>query len=1441
MWNTSMSLWRLPSFNSVSVEYNLPVKYSACRGLPNNNFLLSIVCLFMSIFSQSLLAQQLTAKDGLSQAEREWIKQHPEVRLGGGPDWAPFDFFADGAYQGVANDVLQLVAQKTGLNFVLTIDTWNNNLKKIRNGDIDILGAVYYTEDRSRFLNFSSPYIEVLDYFFVRDDLSVTTIAELNGKRVAVPDKYAHGELLKKHYPGLKIITVSTFTDAIDAVLENRADILFDTYAALSYALKKEGINTIIPFKSTRHLGANPIHIATPKAEIELASIVQKGLDAITEEELQIIYYRWMGRNPKESKLDLSRVERSWLKENPRVTVGGSPDWTPFNFADNEGNYQGVAHDYLRLIAKKTGLSLDISIAPWAENLQKAKKGEIDLLGAVYYTEDRERYLNFSRPYFEVLDYFFIRDDVDALIFNDLNGMRVAVPEGYAHIGFLEKNFPKIEIVRVATFGAAIDAVLEGRAELLYDTYGSLIYTFEKKGINTIIPFKSTARFGDKYIHIATAKGKPELASIVQKGLDAITEVEQREISRRWLGSRDEDLGLQDRIELTETEQTWLLRHPQIRFTGDPNWLPYEAFDKQGRYIGIVAEYLALIEDKLGINIEVVPVASWAEAVKKIKSGAVDIISETSNSDLNEYLSFSSDYVSSPLVMVMKKDAHYVESVEDIKHKKIAVIRDYGYVPEIINKYPNLHLHRVDSIQEGLTAVSVNRVDVLIATLAQASYHISELGINNIRIVGKTEFETKLAFGMRDEFTPLIPLFNRALNSIGKDQRQKIMSKYGHDKYLESINYRLLVQVAVALLLIILFTLYWNRKLAREVGLRKLAEEQTKILIDKIPLQIVVTSYDGRILSANPKALNDHKIDVADIDQYNIMEFYQDQSDREAVIKELAEKGMVEQMIVPMRGFKKGRRKMMLSITPIVYQNNSALLSIALDLTQRLEFEEALGSAKDAAEAATLAKSEFLANMSHEIRTPMNAILGFAGLLSEQVQDPKLKSFVNTIQTAGNNLLVLINDILDLSKIEAGKLHIEKAPCNLAHLFAELDDIFRLKVAELPLSLVFDIDPQLPPSLHLDEVRLRQVLFNLLGNAIKFTEQGEIRVCVHSENEDVIHSTIDLALSVEDSGIGISGEQQEAIFQQFAQSSGQDTKKYGGTGLGLSISRRLVEMMGGTLTLSSQLGKGANFSVYLPGVNVASLMVDPVIGDASTATEIDFLAAKILVVDDVEDNRELLLANFADTPLVVCTASNGLEALELASAEDFDLILMDIRMPLMDGYEAAEKIKQRKNTPIIALTASVMSNELSQIKQHKFDGYLRKPVSRVDLFDELSKFLPCEAVVSPPVLTLATVGPSQADLSEIDYKALPLLIDELGALSAQHKTISEDNNLSAITRFANELLDINSRYPFEFLTNYAEQLIGHVEIFDIAAIQRSINDFPQLQLRLESIVESQDE
>ena len=1128
---------------------------------------------------------------------------------------------------------------------------------------------------------------------------------------------------------------------------------------------------------------------------------------------------------PAFSQLELTPQEQIWIKEHPQIRVGGSPDWTPFNFVNANGQYSGIANDYLKLIALKTGLKFAVYIDQWSNNLEKIRDNKIDLLGAVYYTEERSHYLTYSTPYFEVLDYFFIRDDLDVKTLVELNGKRVAIPKSYAHIKLLKKHYPKIKIIIVNTLGSAIDAVLENRADMLYDTYGALIYTLAKEGINTIVPFKSTHKLGTNPLHIVTRKNSFELASIIQKGMNAITPKEKRDIYDKWLSTVPKQK--QHPLTLTAQERNWISDHPVINFSGDPHWLPYEAFNKQGEYIGIAAEHLKLIEQKLGIKFNISPSSTWTAAVAKIKQGKIDVLSETYDSNLKSHLLFTQPYISSPLIIVMNNDEYYVDNINQIKHRKIALIKEYGYVPEIIKKHPDINFFIVDTVEDGLTEVSTGKIDALIATLAQASFHISELGINNVRIVGKTEFTTRLAFGIRKELEPLHALFNRALSNINQSEKQNILNLWGKTKYAPKINYTLLTLVAGLVLLIFTIFIYLNRKQANEIALRKELETQTQAIIDNVPLQILVITSEGNLLTANHKALSDYKIHKGDIANINLADFYHIPNEREALIKELTDNGKVEQKIIQFKQFDGSLRSMMVSIMPINYHKQGALLAIAIDMTERLEMEATIKNAKESAEAANQAKSEFLANMSHEIRTPMNAIIGFTELLNNQVEDPKLKSFIKTIQSAGTNLLTLINDILDLSKIEAGKLQIEKEPCNPHALFSELRDIFSIKILEKNIDFIFDIDPIIPQSLQLDAARLRQVLFNLVGNAVKFTEQGSIRLKVRTLNESEIHSKLDLLIEVEDTGIGISKDQQQLIFQNFEQPSGQDIKKYGGTGLGLSISKRLVKMMGGQISLQSQPGYGSTFTIKLVDVHIASLTPNADKQTPEIASVVHFLPGNILIVDDAEDNRDLLQAIFFDTKLHAVAAKNGLEAVELCKLQQFDLILMDIHMPVMDGYQAAAEIKVFSSAPIVALTASVMRNELDQVKNGHFSGYLRKPVLQADLVRELSRFLPYEEITEPEK-TLKPVVLTAAEL-----KHLPQILENLEKLSEQCKLISKNNNISEIKNFTDSLVKISTKYPISVVQEYTKHLKTAIDSFDIATLKYSLNNFPQLISQLE--------
>jgi signal transduction histidine kinase/DNA-binding NarL/FixJ family response regulator len=408
----------------------------------------------------------------------------------------------------------------------------------------------------------------------------------------------------------------------------------------------------------------------------------------------------------------------------------------------------------------------------------------------------------------------------------------------------------------------------------------------------------------------------------------------------------------------------------------------------------------------------------------------------------------------------------------------------------------------------------------------------------------------------------------------------------------------------------------------------------------------------------------------------------------------------------------------------------------ALQIREK-DLGEALSNLKDAqgeiiearndALSASRSKSEFLANMSHEIRTPMNAILGFSDLLKRRISTEKEKKFLSSIESSGRSLLRLINDILDLSKVEAGKIELEYADVNAKNIFQELHTVFANKLSRKNLNFIVDIDKSLPPTLILDETRLRQVLFNLIGNAIKFTEEGQVKVSVRSERRIDNASQVNLLIDVADSGIGVPDDQKERIFGAFDQQSGQSNAKYGGTGLGLAISRKLVELMQGTIKALDNDDGGATFAVELSQVDVCTTITT----DLETNLEVpryNFLPAKILITDDIPINRELIISYLYDFNFTIFEAENGLEAIEVAKKELPDFIFMDMKMPVMNGYEAATLLKEdpvTANIPIIAVTASAMKQSEKEILNY-CNGYLRKPVSQSILINELAKFLAYE-------------------------------------------------------------------------------------------------------------------
>jgi len=406
-----------------------------------------------------------------------------------------------------------------------------------------------------------------------------------------------------------------------------------------------------------------------------------------------------------------------------------------------------------------------------------------------------------------------------------------------------------------------------------------------------------------------------------------------------------------------------------------------------------------------------------------------------------------------------------------------------------------------------------------------------------------------------------------------------------------------------------------------------------------------------------------------------------------------------------------------------------------VNIRKRRETEETLHQAMLAANSANVAKSEFLANMSHEIRTPMNAILGFSQLLERDSSlSARQAEYVQTISRSGENLLDLINDILDMSKIEANQITLNYTTFSLHNLLTDIKSLFQSRIDYKGLQLLVEHDETVPRFIIADQGKIRQVLVNLVGNAVKFTREGGVAVRVGAEEKfpetDKAGKILHLFFEVEDSGIGISPEQTESIFKPFQQ--GEAGKNAGGTGLGLTISRRFVDIMGGYLTVKSETGKGSCFSFYIP-VEAVAEPEKKTVHDTRRVTGLKpgTGSIRILIVDDSEINRRFISTLLQRAGFEVKDAVNGQEAIDYFKSWRPHAILMDMRMPVVDGYEATRQIKmngQGETIPVIAVTASAFEVAKEEIRASGADAYLRKPFRAEELFVLLQDMLDLDYV-----------------------------------------------------------------------------------------------------------------
>ncbi|MGB5868285.1 MAG: transporter substrate-binding domain-containing protein [Arcobacteraceae bacterium] len=655
------------------------------------------------------------------------------------------------------------------------------------------------------------------------------------------------------------------------------------------------------------------------------------------------------------------------------------------------------------------------------------------------------------------------------------------------------------------------------------------------------------------------------------------------------------------KLEFLQEEEKYLKNKEVIRMCVDPYWMPYEKIE-YGKHVGITSDYIKIFEQKIGVPITLVITNSWTQTLQKAQQRECDIVSLIAKTkEREQYLDFTSAYINSPVVIATKVGIPFIDGIEQIQKKKIAIVKGYYFYDMLMRDYPNLNLVTVNSVIDGLKKVEEGTVFAYIDNSAVVNHAIQKDFIGSVTISGKLKYNSSYSVATRNDEPLLHEIFETVILSLDDATKEEIFDKWIKLNYSLKTDYTLIIKIVFVLLLVIFGIIYWNRKLAL--------------------------------------------------------------------------------------------------------------------LNKELSIE------RDKAKQLTKAKSEFLANMSHEIRTPMNGIVGMAHLALECDLDEKSKNYIQKIDVSAKSLLNIINDILDFSKIEAGKLTIDKIDFDLSELIYNIVNLSRLKIEEKHLDIVVDIDTTEPRSYYGDPHRLSQILINLISNAIKFTDDGFIKIVVQHKENSIVE------FRIEDSGIGLSVNQIDKLFQSFSQGDNSTTRKYGGTGLGLSISKHLVELLGGKIWVESKedIGSSFIFEMKLPSkilLNDENFEIKNINSIKKHFQNLKDLC--ILLADDNSINQEIIIGLLEGSSIKIDAVSNGEEALNkyLESQNKYQLILMDIQMPLMNGLEATQEIRKlNQNIPIVALTASKIEQERENTKNIGMNDYLEKPIDINKLYSILYKYL----------------------------------------------------------------------------------------------------------------------
>jgi polar amino acid transport system substrate-binding protein len=1132
------------------------------------------------------------------------------------------------------------------------------------------------------------------------------------------------------------------------------------------------------------------------------------------------------------------------------ITIVYNSGTPPLKFTDEKGNPNGMLIDIWKLWAKKNNIDVKFVELPWEETIEAIESGKADIHGGIYYTKERDKFLDYpKKPLFENKKYFFYYRRLEAINSpKDFSPFVIGVDNGYP-IEFMKEKYPNSLIKAYDSADELNHAFVNGDLKVMLASHSTFLYYLKKYNIDeSNFKYSENTFAYEKDYFGAVKKGNKKLLKLINEGFKNITDDELKEIELRWTVKVDINYlkGTKENTQFKKEYKEYLSDKRVIKMCVDPEWLPFEKIE-DGKHKGMIAELYTYFKDSLNIPIELVQTKTWTESIALAKSKECDILSAVAITPKRlEYLNFTKPYMKFPQVLVTREKEDFIDSLEEVKDKKIGIVKNSAVAELLKNKYKGINLVETKSVVDGLFKVSSGELYGFVNTSAATNYAVAKNGLTNLKIASKAGIDYYLRIGVRDDDKQLLDLFNSAILQLDKNIIQESKNKWLHIKVEQVVDYSLLWKVLLGALLILSIVVFFlikqnrlkqkieeqkktfedlyqkstdpillmeNGKLVdcneatikilgyiskeeflnqhpsklspifqadgrnsyekanehlenalkngqdrfewlhtkatgeniwMDVSLTKINQNEKDIIhvvwrdiqerkemerelisekeqLDKIlsntPVPVLIVSKDSKkILFANNYACKVYELGLEELLNSPIDIVYTKDSQREEILNALDDDGVLINHETSYKSKSGKHIDALLSLIPIKFKGESANVGVITDVTKLKQIQKELEAESKKAKDATSAKSDFLAKMSHEIRTPMNAILGMLYLVEKTSLNSMQESYIQKANSATRALLNIVDDILDISKIEAGKLNLEYNNFQFNDMLHDIMGILSYRAEEKGLELLAYYDDQIPRVLKSDKLRIGQILNNLIGNAIKFTSKGEIVISTKVIKKD--DEKVTIMFCVKDSGIGISKDAQDKLFQDFSQVDDSITRKYGGTGLGLAISKKLSDMLGGRIWIEESLeGVGTTFCF-----TVVSEYEKELEESVKFPAEINNL--NVLIIDDNEIAADVLSCMLKSFGFSVDIAYNGNEGYKKVLQSDipYDIIFLDYKMPELNGIETYKMIKSVMGESIpktIMVTANSQSEVIKEAKQIGICGYLIKPAAPSTLYDTI--------------------------------------------------------------------------------------------------------------------------